>query len=596
MRARADAAPGPASPRCSRWRSGLRAVALLGGFSVSTPVRLLQGGALVVLGDPRRRRADDVARPAAGGLERARVRGGVRAHRRGDRAPRARRRRRRARRDRVHGPRSLRRRGLRGARARGDGRAARPAAARAGAQRRGRHLRRRAQGRAPTASTTATASPATTSPTGSSSTATRCAATSATTPTCCATRSRAPSATSSRTTSAPTSSACATSACRAPCRSTIVHAGATGAPRGLRASRRRAVRERRCRPRAAACTSSLMPGELTHGDRRDRRSGRASLELGLEGDGRRRPRRADLAALQSSRSLASSAIATSRELLRDRRATRTVGGGDDVLPDRRARARSRRPPSRRSAVAGGGARPAAPRCCAAARSSRARRRSRSRAWARRRWRSSSRRARRPGCRSSPSCSTPGTPRPIGAVADVVQIGARNMQNYALLEVAGRLGKPVLLKRGLSSSLDELLMAADYVLKEGTEEVILCERGIRTFETATRFTLDLGAVPWLKMHTHLPVIVDRAARHVARATGGWSSRCRAPRPRSAPTAIIVEVQPRLPSTRAATARSRCAARGLRRRTRAPSRRTRVVIAASGERCVGLRSRGRRPRIG
>ena len=96
---------------------------------------------------------------------------------------------------------------------------------------------------------------------------------------------------------------------------------------------------------------------------------------------------------------------------------------------------------------------------------------------------------------------------IEAVADVVQIGARNMQNYALLEVAGRLGKPVLLKRGLSSSLDELLMAADYVLKEGTEEVILCERGIRTFETATRFTLDLGAVPWLKMQTHLPVVVD-----------------------------------------------------------------------------------------
>jgi 3-deoxy-7-phosphoheptulonate synthase len=92
-------------------------------------------------------------------------------------------------------------------------------------------------------------------------------------------------------------------------------------------------------------------------------------------------------------------------------------------------------------------------------------------------------------------------------ADVVQIGARNMQNYALLEVAGKLGKPVLLKRGLSSSLDELLMAADYILKEGTEAVMLCERGIRTFETATRFTLDLGAVPWLKLHTHLPVIVD-----------------------------------------------------------------------------------------
>jgi 3-deoxy-7-phosphoheptulonate synthase len=92
-------------------------------------------------------------------------------------------------------------------------------------------------------------------------------------------------------------------------------------------------------------------------------------------------------------------------------------------------------------------------------------------------------------------------------ADVIQIGARNMQNYALLEVAGRLGRPVLLKRGLSSTVEELLQAADYVLKEGNEQVILCERGIRTFETATRFTLDLSAVPWLKLHSHLPVIVD-----------------------------------------------------------------------------------------
>jgi 3-deoxy-7-phosphoheptulonate synthase len=91
--------------------------------------------------------------------------------------------------------------------------------------------------------------------------------------------------------------------------------------------------------------------------------------------------------------------------------------------------------------------------------------------------------------------------------DVIQIGARNMQNYSLLEVAGKLGKPVLLKRGLSSTVEELLMAADYVLKEGNDAVILCERGIRTFETATRFTLDLSAVPWLKLHTHLPVIVD-----------------------------------------------------------------------------------------
>jgi 3-deoxy-7-phosphoheptulonate synthase len=96
---------------------------------------------------------------------------------------------------------------------------------------------------------------------------------------------------------------------------------------------------------------------------------------------------------------------------------------------------------------------------------------------------------------------------LAEVADVIQVGARNMQNYRLLEVVGKLGKPVLLKRGLSSTVDELLQAADYVLKEGNDEVILCERGIRTFETATRFTLDLAGVAYLKLHTHLPVIVD-----------------------------------------------------------------------------------------
>jgi 3-deoxy-7-phosphoheptulonate synthase len=93
------------------------------------------------------------------------------------------------------------------------------------------------------------------------------------------------------------------------------------------------------------------------------------------------------------------------------------------------------------------------------------------------------------------------------VADVLQIGARNMQNYSLLAEVGRSGRPVLLKRGLSSTLDELLMAAEYVLKEGNDAVMLCERGIRTFETAYRFTLDLAAVPVLKERTHLPVIVD-----------------------------------------------------------------------------------------
>src|SRR2546421_10133261 len=93
------------------------------------------------------------------------------------------------------------------------------------------------------------------------------------------------------------------------------------------------------------------------------------------------------------------------------------------------------------------------------------------------------------------------------VADVIQIGARNMQNYSLLSEVGRSGCPALLKRGLSSTLDELLMAAEYILKEGNNAVMLCERGIRTFETSYRFTLDLMAVPILKELSHLPVIVD-----------------------------------------------------------------------------------------
>jgi 3-deoxy-7-phosphoheptulonate synthase len=93
------------------------------------------------------------------------------------------------------------------------------------------------------------------------------------------------------------------------------------------------------------------------------------------------------------------------------------------------------------------------------------------------------------------------------VADVVQIGARNMQNYTLLAELGRVGRPVLLKRGLANTLEELLMSAEYILKEGNQDVILCERGIRTFESATRFTLDIMAVPVLKQLSHLPVVVD-----------------------------------------------------------------------------------------
>jgi 3-deoxy-7-phosphoheptulonate synthase len=102
------------------------------------------------------------------------------------------------------------------------------------------------------------------------------------------------------------------------------------------------------------------------------------------------------------------------------------------------------------------------------------------------------------------------PRHLDAVAkysDIIQIGARNMQNFQLLSAVGEVDRPVLLKRGLAATIDELLMAAEYIVKEGNEKVILCERGIRTFETATRNTLDISAVPILKQRSHLPVVVD-----------------------------------------------------------------------------------------
>ena len=91
--------------------------------------------------------------------------------------------------------------------------------------------------------------------------------------------------------------------------------------------------------------------------------------------------------------------------------------------------------------------------------------------------------------------------------DIIQVGARNMQNFSLLKELGKYGKPVLLKRGLASTVTELLMAAEYIMSEGNANVILCERGLRTFETFSRSTLDIAAVPWLKQRTHLPVIVD-----------------------------------------------------------------------------------------
>ena len=91
--------------------------------------------------------------------------------------------------------------------------------------------------------------------------------------------------------------------------------------------------------------------------------------------------------------------------------------------------------------------------------------------------------------------------------DIIQVGARNMQNFDLLQELGKTKKPVLLKRGLANTLQELLMSAEYIMSEGNENIILCERGIRTYETYTRNTLDLSAVPVLHSLTHLPVVVD-----------------------------------------------------------------------------------------
>ncbi len=104
---------------------------------------------------------------------------------------------------------------------------------------------------------------------------------------------------------------------------------------------------------------------------------------------------------------------------------------------------------------------------------------------------------------------------VAEYSDMLQIGARNSQNYALLRRVGRSNKPVLLKRGMSTTINEFLMAAEYILSEGNQNVVLCERGIRTFETATRNTFDLNAVPVLKEKTHLPVVADPS-----HGTGYW----------------------------------------------------------------------------
>ena len=105
--------------------------------------------------------------------------------------------------------------------------------------------------------------------------------------------------------------------------------------------------------------------------------------------------------------------------------------------------------------------------------------------------------------------------PVAKYADVLQIGARNMQNFGLLKEVGKIGKPVLLKRGLAATIDEWLNAAEYIMNEGTADVILCERGIRTYETYTRNTLDLSAVAAVKHLSHLPIVVDPS-----HGTGKW----------------------------------------------------------------------------
>ena len=104
---------------------------------------------------------------------------------------------------------------------------------------------------------------------------------------------------------------------------------------------------------------------------------------------------------------------------------------------------------------------------------------------------------------------------VARYADMLQIGARNMQNFPLLRAVGASGKPVLLKRGMSATLDEFLLAAEYILNAGNDQVVLCERGIRTFETATRNTTDINAIPALKQRTHLPVLLDPS-----HSTGHW----------------------------------------------------------------------------
>jgi 3-deoxy-7-phosphoheptulonate synthase len=137
------------------------------------------------------------------------------------------------------------------------------------------------------------------------------------------------------------------------------------------------------------------------------------------------------------------------------------------------------------------------------------------------------------------CMNPEDVDLVASYADIVQIGARNVQNFSLLKRVGKIDTPVLLKRGMSTTIEEYLMSAEYVLSAGNAKVILCERGIRTFEKATRNTLDLSAVPVLQAESHLPVVVDPS-----HSTGHWQYV--APMAKAAVAAgadgLLVEVHP------------------------------------------------------
>ncbi len=136
--------------------------------------------------------------------------------------------------------------------------------------------------------------------------------------------------------------------------------------------------------------------------------------------------------------------------------------------------------------------------------------------------------------------SPGLVPVVCKYADILQIGARNMPNYALLEAVGKVRKPVLLKRGMMSTIEELLLAAEYLLSNGNRQVMLCERGIRTFEKATRNTLDISAVPVIKQVSHLPVIVDPSHASGHREYIGALSRAAVA---AGADGIIVEVHPK-----------------------------------------------------